>query len=567
MTPARSSEEQSAWLRARQIVLARDQHRCQQCQEQCEKGEADVHHVIPRSLGGLDEPSNLITLCDGCHGAVHPNQQAILSQGFLRRWALKLAFWLDKVGEFPTEAEYLSAALAVLGVREFRGRQLEVVLAALKGQSVLMVSPTGSGKTLCFQVPALLTQGTTVVVAPLKALMADQVSSLQRKQIPATFINSDIGTDEKAVRYNLLKQRALKFLYVAPERFDKDLVKPGEIGKILSIKPSYFVVDEAHCVDKWGRDFRPSYSRLGAVRRDWKDPPILAFTATATLRTQKRILDSLGIPDAKVVTTDIDRPNIALLRLRTSDEVERFRIIDDLLSLVPRGRAMIFVPTKKIGEKIAEGLAKVGRSIPFFHSKLDANTRENIFGRFQGRLHPPLNTIICTNAFGMGLDIPDVRLVVHWQHPASVEDFLQEFGRAGRDGRQSLAVLFTQSSREDTTDTGLLEFMAKRSVANVVVADSVRDALLNNKVDDIKSLAELSFTEACFRDAIKRMFVPPEVPVQKSLARRLLEWVFLRRERVRSSAWCCDACDHVSTSHYRDWARQVFYEGEGHKSA
>ena len=565
MTPMRSSEEQFVWLRARQIVLARDQHRCRRCHELCEKGEADIHHVIPRSLGGLDEPSNLITLCDGCHGAVHPNQQAILSQGFLRRWALKLALWLDKVGEFPEEVGNLRAALAVLGVREFRGRQLEVVLAALKGQSVLMVSPTGSGKTLCFQVPALLTHGTTIVVAPLKALMADQVSNLQQKQIPATFINSDLGTDEKVVRYGLLKQLAIKFLYVAPERFDLNLVKPGEVGQILSIKPSYLVVDEAHCVDKWGRDFRPSYSRLSAVRRDLNDPPILAFTATATLRTQERILDSLGIPDAKVITTDIDRPNIALLRLRTSNEDERFRIIDDILSMVPLGRTMIFVPTKKIGEKIEVGLAKLGRSVPFFHSKLDANTREKLFGRFQGRLSPPLNTIICTNAFGMGLDIPDVRLVVHWQHPASVEDYLQEFGRAGRDGRQSLAVLFTQDRRDNRTDTGLLEFMAKHSVANVVDADKVRDELLKKKVDDISSLAELCFSEACFRDVIKRLFVPPEVPVQKSLARRLLEWVFLKRERARSSTWCCDACDHISTSNYSDWAKQVLHEG--HKSA
>lgn len=561
MTPARSCEEQDRWLRARQIVLARDQHRCQQCQELCKKGEADVHHVIPRSLGGLDEPSNLITLCDACHGAIHPNQQAILSQGILRQWALKLALWLDKLGELPNETEYLRAALTVLGVREFRGRQLEVVLAALKGESVLMVSPTGSGKTLCFQVPALLTQGTAVVVAPLKALMADQVSNLQRKHIPATFINSDLGTDEKAIRFDLLEQHALKFLYVAPERFDENLVRPEEAGKILTINPSYFVVDEAHCVDKWGRDFRPSYSRLGAVRRNWKNPPILAFTATATLRTQKRILDSLGIPDAKVVTTDIDRPNIALLRLRTSDEDERFEIIHDLLSLVQRGHAMIFVPTKKIGEKIAEGLARVGRNIPFFHSKLDANSREQLLGRFQGRLHPPLNTIICTNAFGMGLDIPDVRLVVHWQHPATVEDYLQEFGRAGRDGRQSLAVLFTQSSSAETKDTGLLEYMARRSVDNVVDAENVRDKILKQKVDDINTVAKLSFTEECFRDAIKNMFVQPEVPVKKSLAKRLVEWIFLKREPVRSSAWCCDACDHVSTTNYYDWARRVFQSG------
>lgn len=276
------------WEEVRKVVLARDNNRCVSCGEVCQRGEADIHHLIPRSFGGTDEPSNLVTLCDGCHGAHHPNLQASLSRRFIERWAMRLARWLDTQHELPAVTSNLGGALRLFGLEKFRENQLEVVLAALQDESILLVSPTGSGKTLCFQLPTLLRNGTAFVISPLKALMSDQVSSLQRKKIPSSFINGDLGPDEKLLRYELLEQHALKFFYCTPERFDTEMVRAEEVQRISRAKPNFLVVDEAHCIDRWGGDFRPNYSRLGAVKQLLGNPPVLAFTATAGVKAQKR---------------------------------------------------------------------------------------------------------------------------------------------------------------------------------------------------------------------------------------------------------------------------------------
>ena len=376
------------WQQVRSVVLNRDEHHCVACGEVCGQGEADVHHLMPRDLGGSDEPANLVTLCDGCHAAHHPNLQLSLSRRFVERWALRLAKWLDTQGELPDGTPNLGGALRLLGLQKFRGHQLEVVLAALKGQSVLLVSPTGSGKTLCFQLPALLRTGTAYVISPLKALMAEQVADLQRKKIPCSFINSDLNPGEKELRYELLTRHALKFFYCTPERFDASMVRPDEVQLVSAGKPSFLVIDEAHCIDRWGRDFRPNYSRLGAARSKLGNPPVLAFTATAGIQTQERILQSLNIPGARVIVTGVDRPNIALLRLPVP-EAMRCRVIASLLRTIPAGRAMIFVPTRKVGERVHDGLKTGGLDIPFYHSKLGTpNERDMLLGQFTGRIQP-----------------------------------------------------------------------------------------------------------------------------------------------------------------------------------
>src|SRR6266705_6299926 len=430
------------WRAVRAVVLARDAHVCRACGDTCSQGEADVHHLIPRAAGGVDDPANLITLCDGCHAAHHPNLQGTLARRTIERWGLRLARWLDHRHELADVDESLGAAMRLLGVARLRTHQLEVILAALRGESLLLVSATGSGKSLCFQVPVLLSRGCGLVISPLKALMSQQVADLQTKKVPGTFINGDLGPQEKGIRYQLLRDRAIKFLYCTPERFDPGMVREAEVKEIARARPAYLVIDEAHCIDRWGKDFRPNYGRLGAVRQMLGSPPVLAFTATAGVKSQKQILESLGVPSARVVVTGVNRPNIAFARLQSLTEPERFRLIAELLQALPAGRAMLFVPTVKTGELLRVGLAALGLHVPFYHSKLGtANEREVLLGRFIGRTLPPANVVICTNAFGMGLDVPDVRLVVHWQHPMSMEDYLQEFGRAGRDGKPSVAVL------------------------------------------------------------------------------------------------------------------------------
>jgi ATP-dependent DNA helicase RecQ len=544
------------WQQTRAVVLNRDNHKCVACGVECGRGEADVHHLMPRNLGGSDELANLVTLCDGCHAVHHPNLQLSLARRFVERWALRVAKWLDTEGELPDGTPNLGGALRLLGLQKFRGHQLEVVLAALKGQSVLLVSPTGSGKTLCFQLPTLLRQGTSYVISPLKALMAEQVVDLTRKKIPCSFINSDLSPDEKKLRYELLTRHALKFFYCTPERFDDTMVRPDEVQLVSAGKPSFLVIDEAHCIDRWGRDFRPNYSRLGATRSKLGNPPVLAFTATAGIQTQERILQSLNIPDARVIVTGVDRPNIALLRLLVP-EVMRFKIVASLLCMMPQGRAMIFVPTRKVGERVQHGLKSIGLDIPFYHSKLGApNDRDMLLGRFTGRIEPALPVIICTNAFGMGLDVPDVRLVVHWQHPATVEDYLQEFGRAGRDGKQSLAVLFSDEKNEDLK---LLRFMADMTVNEAGLEGETRTTLLKAKYSQIDAIHELATKRVfCLRAGIIQYFEKQQVKHRKSLGLRIVEWLFVSRTTPIETKHCCDKCNGVSKDNYTEWIRTVF---------
>jgi RecQ family ATP-dependent DNA helicase len=497
----------------------------------------------------------LITLCDGCHAAHHPNLQGTLARRVIERWGLRLARWLDYRQDLAGVDESLGAAMRLLGATRLRPPQLEVILAALRGESLLLVSATGSGKSLCFQVPILLSRGCGFVISPLKALMSQQVADLQMKKVPGTFINGDLGPREKAIRYKLLRDGAIKFLYCTPERFDPGMVRQAEVEEITHARPAYLVVDEAHCIDRWGRDFRPNYGKLGAIRQALGSPPVLAFTATAGRLSQQRILESLGIPGARVVVTGVNRPNIKLVRLDSVQDDVRYSLIMNLVRVMPPGRAMLFVPTVKTGKQLQTGLRSLGLDLPFFHSKLGtANDRDMLLGQFTGRTDPPASVIICTNAFGMGLDLPDVRLVVHWQHPASVEDYLQEFGRAGRDGTPSIAVLFT-----GVKDEGLLKFMAEKTSALADIdAASKRETLAAKyrAIDEMHHVA--TARAACFRNAIVQYFGEVPSPHRRSIAVRIVDWLFSRSITSRRTPRCCDRCDQVGVDNVTEWAAQVF---------
>jgi len=503
-------------------------------------------------VGGGDELGNLITLCDGCHATRHPNLHASLARRTIERWGVRLARLLDRHGTLQSLDEAIGAALRVLGVERFRFPQLEVVLAALRGESLLFVSATGSGKSLCFQVPVLLSRGLGVVLSPLRALMSQQVEGLHRRQIPCTFINGDLGPQEKKLRYELVRQGAVKFLFCTPERFDATVVRPAEIAALSRVRPTYLVVDEAHCIDRWGKDFRPNYDRIGGIRQMLGHPPVLAFTATAGTESQQRILASLGVPHARVIVTGANRPNIALARLPLEKDGDRFTLVAELLEAMPPGRAMIFVPTVRVGERVRDDLRDVGCDLPFYHSRMGtANERDTLLGQFTGRLSPPAHAVICTNAFGMGLDVPDVRLVVHWQHPASVEDYLQEFGRAGRDGRPAVAVLFT-----GPRDDGLLKFMAEKTARAAPVPDPEALAAKYRAIDVMQAMA--CARGRCFRKDIVGYFGEPLSAANRTVAERIVAWIFERGSRRKASTSCCDACDGVNDRTVVAWASRVW---------
>lgn len=529
------------WDSIREIVLQRDNYMCVECRILSDAAELDVHHLVPRAAEGTDDPSNLITLCDGCHAARHPKLAGRLARRVMEKWAVKIALWLDRHGAISNASRNFGAALRVFGLQRFRDGQLPVIEAALCGQSVLVVSPTGFGKTLCFQLPAILRPGISVVVSPLKALMGEQVSALLRRKIPSTFINSDLDSVEKELRYKLLVSKSLKLLYAAPERFF--VRNKNELQTLRSIKPSFLVIDEAHCVDQWGRDFRPEYGRLNEVREALGSPPVLAFTATAGEEMQKRILASLGLNDARIFVRGVDRPNISLLRWAVSSE-QRLEAIAQLccIDIPGKGKVMIFVPTRKIGETLKTYLREQGLETPFYHSKLaSAWEREQLVKRFVGDSRPSVDRIICTNAFGMGLDVPNVRLVIHWQHPSSVEDYFQEFGRAGRDGKPAVAILL-HTPRQEGNDTGLLNYMAKKTLDAAQLDAADRGAALAHKRHQIEAMDRLVGEEGCFRQTLIGYFEGSNRNYRRGFSTWLLEWVFSEPATHGKKVACCDFC-------------------------
>ncbi len=334
----------------------------------------------------------------------------------------------------------LTAARAALlhhfGFPDFRPAQRRVVQSVLAGRDTLAVLPTGGGKSVCFQVPALVLDGLTLVVSPLLSLMQDQVEAGKRRGLAAAALNSAQDADEQRAVLGAVTEGSLKLLYVSPERLER----LAGVLATLRVQVSLLAVDEAHCISEWGHDFRPSYRLLLAARIRLGRPPVVALTGSATPEVRQDIATSLRLGAAgrwDLHLDSFDRPNLWFGVERVVTDKDRFRLL--VANLAPRqGTAIVYAPTRRITEGLARSIHYAGFRCAAYHAGLDRERREEVLHRF---LAGGLDVVTATSAFGMGIDKPDVRTVVHWMVPPTPESYYQEAGRAGRDGAPSRCVL------------------------------------------------------------------------------------------------------------------------------
>lgn len=315
------------------------------------------------------------------------------------------------------------------GYDSFRPKQEEIVRAALDGKDVLAILPTGGGKSVCFQVPALMSQGIAIVVTPLIALMKDQVQNLNDRGIKALCVNAGMNGREVELALNNAAYGDFKFLYVSPERLSTRLFQ----NYLAQMNVSYIVVDEAHCISQWGYDFRPDYLQIGKLR-ELVEAPVIALTATATPQVAEDIMTRLGFEKRCLIKSGFERPNLSYIVRQCEDKLGQLLNICGSVA----GTGIVYVRSRAKTEELAAFLNANGISASFYHAGLGPDSRAD---RQEQWKKDKIRVMVCTNAFGMGIDKPDVRFVVHFDVPDGPEAYFQEAGRGGRDGKRSFAVL------------------------------------------------------------------------------------------------------------------------------
>jgi len=366
------------------------------------------------------------------------------------------------------------------GFEDFREGQREVIGSILEGKDAVVVMPTGSGKSLCYQLPAMILDGVTLVVSPLIALMKDQVDALHARGLPATFINSSISDAEQHARIDALRRREHKLVYIAPERFRSSRFTHA----LQQIPISLFAVDEAHCISTWGHDFRPDYLRLRSVIKSMGQVQTLALTATATPYVRSDIIQQLGLNQPQTFVSGFDRPNLTIDVIHTEKEREKVARIRSLARQIP-GSGIIYASTRKAVEQVGNKLKALDLGVSVYHAGMSDSMRVKAQDDFMsGRTQ----MIVATNAFGMGIDKPDIRFVVHYQMPGSIEAYYQEIGRAGRDGLPSTCVLLFNYADKNTHD-----FFIEGSYPDITIIKQVYDSLASTELRRIElSTAEIA---------------------------------------------------------------------------
>ncbi len=411
----------------------------------------------------------------------------------------------------------------VFGYHTFRGDQEAAINAALGGQDSLVLQPTGGGKSICYQIPALLMDGVTLVVSPLIALMQDQVAALRQLGIGAAFLNSTLTGEEQSAVYQRLANGDIKLLYVAPER----LIQSHTIQRLKSLKVSLIAIDEAHCVSQWGHDFRADYLSLGQLAEHFPGVPRMALTATATSDVRDEIIQQLQLSRPKRFVAGFDRPNI---RYQVQVKVDAKRQLLAFLSDYRGDAGIIYCMSRKKTESTAEWLTKEGLIALPYHAGLDSMTRAENQRQFVSKDGV---IIVATIAFGMGIDKPDVRFIAHLDLPKSIESYYQETGRAGRDGEPSVAWMVY----------GLQDVVRLNQMVDASQADEARKRNDRSKLDALLGWCEVTNCRrrsllAYFGDELIKdcgncdvCLSPPEVFDGTEAAKKILSAVYRTGQR------------------------------------
>ncbi|ATI53073.1 DNA helicase RecQ [Bacillus cereus group sp. BfR-BA-01445] len=380
-----------------------------------------------------------------------------------------------------TKAQELLASY--FGYSSFRRGQDETIKNVLDGKDTVCIMPTGGGKSICYQIPALVFEGTTLVISPLISLMKDQVDTLLQNGISATYINSSISIAEANQRIQLAKQGHYKLLYVAPERLDS----MEFVDQLIDMKIPMIAIDEAHCISQWGHDFRPSYLHIHRILDYLPEKPlVLALTATATPQVRDDICNTLGINQENTIMTTFERENLSFSVIKGQD---RNAYLADYIRQNQKESGIIYAATRKVVDQLYEDLMKAGVSVSKYHAGMSDNDRNEQQELF---LRDEVSVMVATSAFGMGIDKSNIRYVIHYQLPKNMESYYQEAGRAGRDGLDSACILLYSSQ-----DVQVQRFLIDQSTG---------ESRFSNELEKLQNMTDYCHTEQCLQSFILQYF-------------------------------------------------------------